>query len=259
MTSWSIKCAAATVPISSSSVVDGKLVLKGGETIDIVSGLCSLGIGHGNLPLATGFIGNQNVSVLRDTGCTGVLVKKDFVSPRQYTGQYAAFQMVDGSMMAAPIARISVDTPYLVGEVNALCLTSMVCDLIIGNVSGAGDPQKVTQEPSVGPEAVKAHVEPQSASVLQDERTLTNQQHTVGSLGNKPYWKSKRKDLKSSARKKSSVLAQRRSDSKQSQVQEWMDRRMKSSTLADEKKSKGQLQVKRDLNDTFDTNVNLGT
>ena len=39
-----------------------------------------------------------------------------------------------------PIARISVDTPYLKGHVEAQCLSDPIYDLIIGNVRDAKRP-----------------------------------------------------------------------------------------------------------------------
>ena len=35
-----------------------------------------------------------------------------------------------------PIARVEIDTSYLSGTVEALCLQSPICDVIIGNVPG---------------------------------------------------------------------------------------------------------------------------
>ena len=40
-------------------------------------------------------------------------------------------------MVRAPVALINIDTPYLSGEVEAMCLRDAIYDLIIGNVPGA--------------------------------------------------------------------------------------------------------------------------
>ena len=81
-----VKYAAVAIPINPMDMKDGKLVLKSGETVDIVSASYSQVICHSNLPTAYGSIGDKRVEVLRDTGCSGVLVKKDFVESNQYTG-----------------------------------------------------------------------------------------------------------------------------------------------------------------------------
>ena len=43
-------------------------------------------------------------------------------------------------MIRAPIAKIGVDIPYYVREVNALCFREPICELIIGNIPGAREP-----------------------------------------------------------------------------------------------------------------------
>ena len=122
--------------------------------------MCAQGNGHINLPIADGYVGNQKARVLRNSGSTGVLVNTDFVSPRQNTGQYAALLMVDRSMVAAPVAKIDVDTPFFTGEVDALCLDSMVRDLIIGKLRGAKCPKEVAEGASELAEDVMAQNEP---------------------------------------------------------------------------------------------------
>ena len=49
--------AAVAVPIDPSNVKDGKLLLRGGDAVDIVSSSCAHGIGHTNLPIADGCFG----------------------------------------------------------------------------------------------------------------------------------------------------------------------------------------------------------
>ena len=100
------------------------------------------------------------MTVLRDTGCTSVLVKRNFVNPDQYTGKYAVLRMVDNSMKAVPTATIHVDTPYYTGDVEAMCMPDVVCDLIIGNVEGAKDPGDLKE---INPEACAAVTRAQAA------------------------------------------------------------------------------------------------
>ena len=87
-----------------------------------------------NLPLEKGTVNGKVVSVLRDTGCTSVIVKKDLVTSKQFTGQKRAYISVDKTVRSVPIAEIYIDTPFYTGTVKALCLEDPVCDLIIGNV-----------------------------------------------------------------------------------------------------------------------------
>ena len=45
--------------------------------------------------------------------------------------------LIDNTARKVPVARITVDTPYLKGQVEAQCLPDAIYDLIIGNVPGA--------------------------------------------------------------------------------------------------------------------------
>ena len=49
--------------------------------------------------------------------------------------------LIDGTVKHFPTAIVGLDTPYLSGRVQALCMDDLVHDVIIGNVPGAKDPQ----------------------------------------------------------------------------------------------------------------------
>ena len=74
---------------------------------------------HPNLPTALGKLNGSEVTCLRDSGCNSVIVKKKFVKPNQYTGTHAFMVRVDNTVISAPLARFSVDTPYFKGKVQA--------------------------------------------------------------------------------------------------------------------------------------------
>ena len=69
------------------------------------------------------------ISVLRDTGCSGVMVKDEFVKSHQYTGRTGSVMMVDKTRRTVPTARINVKTAYYSGVVEALCLPDAIYDL----------------------------------------------------------------------------------------------------------------------------------
>ena len=90
------------------------------------------------MPVVKGrVVGVKTVDVLRDTGCSGIVVKKNLVSEDQFTGDFNVMLLIDNTARKVPIARITVDTPYLKGQVEAQCLPDAIYDLIIGNVPGA--------------------------------------------------------------------------------------------------------------------------
>ena len=84
-----------------------------------------------------GFVGENPVEVLRDTGCSGVIVSKDLVPESAYTGRSQTMVMVDYSSRVVPEVKVSIDTPYYKGEMLALCVEKPLVGLIIGNIPGA--------------------------------------------------------------------------------------------------------------------------
>ena len=57
------------------------------------------------MPILQGNIGDKTVITLRDTGCSGAVVKKEFVKENQYTGKNGYMLLVDNSLRKAPIAK----------------------------------------------------------------------------------------------------------------------------------------------------------
>ena len=113
----------ASVPDLSPYNPRGYLVLDSGERVPFVS---SAGIrkrtNRAEMPIVEGRVGNTKVETLRDTGCSGVIIKQQFVRQDQYTGEYGFIQLADNTVRRVPIARVEIDTPYLSGTVEALCL-----------------------------------------------------------------------------------------------------------------------------------------
>ena len=132
-------------------IKDDKLLLASGKKIPIVSNACLEPLSGDRLkmPVVKGRVGEKTVDVLRDTGCSGIVVKKNLVSEDQFTGDFNVMLLIDKTVRKVPIARITVDKPYLKGQVEAQCLPDAISDPIIGNVPGtrpAGEPDPTWQE-----------------------------------------------------------------------------------------------------------------
>ena len=84
-----------------------------------------------------GWVEETEVHMLRDTGCNGVIVKYALVPPQCFTGCHQQLILMDRSVIDGPVAKVRVDTPVFCGEVYALCIQNPICDLIIGNITGA--------------------------------------------------------------------------------------------------------------------------
>ena len=127
-----------------SSIKDEKLLLACGKKIPLLSSAWvePLSGVRSKMPVVKGRVGEKSVDVLRDTGCSGIVVRKDLVSEDQFTGDFNVMLLIDNTARKVPIAKIDVDTPYLKGQVKAQCLPDAVYDLIVpsnvpGNVPGA--------------------------------------------------------------------------------------------------------------------------
>lgn len=95
------------------------------------------------MPIVKGCVGDKIVNVLRDTGCGGVVIRKNLVKPEQMTGQIQKCVLADGSVVDADVAEVEVESPYYSGTVVAWCFENPSYDLILGNIEGvrrADDP-----------------------------------------------------------------------------------------------------------------------
>ncbi len=92
-----------------------------------------------NIPTVSGFLNGDEVQVMRDTGCDGVVVKESHVKPHQYTGKYGWCRLINGYVMKVPMADVEIDSPYYVGTTRAMVLKTPVYSLILGNIEGVRD------------------------------------------------------------------------------------------------------------------------
>ena len=92
------------------------------------------------LPTAVGTVNGKEVRVLRDTGCTGVIVKRNLVSENQFIGKECGVTLINDSQHKCPVARINIDCPFFRGTTDALCIDDPAHDLVIGNIEGSKFP-----------------------------------------------------------------------------------------------------------------------
>lgn len=130
-----VQVACATTMALQNNKQDGYLLLYDGSRVPLIQGGSAKT--ESRMTLVKGVVNGMEADTLRDTGCTGVLVKKRFVKPDQYNGESGYIELLDRTLLQAPYAKITIQTPYYNGEVTGLCLEDMICDLIIGNIPGA--------------------------------------------------------------------------------------------------------------------------
>ena len=87
-----------------------------------------------NLPIMQGCVGETPVSILRDTGCSGIVAKRDLVRDDQLTGEKRILVMINRSAITVLIARCKTVSYIFSGEVEVSCITNPICDVNVGNV-----------------------------------------------------------------------------------------------------------------------------
>ncbi|KAM7309516.1 uncharacterized protein ISCGN_006523 [Ixodes scapularis] len=162
-----------------SDLSDGFVELKNGDKISVVNAVMKARPEYlvEGMPVLTGKVAGKTVSVLRDTGSSTVIVKRDLVRDDEFTGNERPVYLVDGTVRLLPEARVQVETPYLSGSVTALCMENPLYELIVGNVEGARAPEDplpgpeeehnrlAKDNPGLNPEPKPADPEPTAAAV----------------------------------------------------------------------------------------------
>ena len=109
------------------------------------------------LPVGRGRLESHDVDVLRDSGCSGVVVKKSLVPPEQFTGQYKLCILIDRTVRRFPIAMVNIDSPWFVGKAEALCVESPVFDVVLGEIDDVRPVQDPIPDWKPG-QSVESHV-----------------------------------------------------------------------------------------------------
>ena len=86
------------------------LELKFGEKIKVLNGACMAEI-KDNLPVLSGKVGGNKMEVLRDTGCTGAIIRRELVDEADFIGEMGHIMTVDRTLKRTPMAKVEVDTP----------------------------------------------------------------------------------------------------------------------------------------------------
>ena len=92
------------------------------------------------LPTAIGTVNGKEVRVLRDTGCTGVVVRRSLVSDGQMLNKQSGVTLINNYNQRCPMARINIDCPFFRGSTDALCIDDLAHDLVIVNIEGSKFP-----------------------------------------------------------------------------------------------------------------------
>ena len=91
------------------AMLASELTLECGCKLPVDADACH--VHNERMPVCTGLMGNQSVSVLRDTGCSTVVVKRELVDDEQMTGGTETCILIDGTVKRTPVAEIEIETP----------------------------------------------------------------------------------------------------------------------------------------------------
>ena len=107
------------------------------RTHDIAVGMSVVDVLPPSIPTCRGTVNGIEATVMLDSGCSTVGVRKSLVQEEQFTSEVQSCRLFNGDMVSLPIARVDLDTPYFSGEVEACVIENPVCDVILGRVEGA--------------------------------------------------------------------------------------------------------------------------
>jgi len=131
---------------------------------------------QGMAPICRGRI--NDVDVMRDSGSASCVVRTDLVRETQKTGTTSLCMLIDGTVKRFPTAIVELDTPYLSGRVQALCMDDPVHDVIIGNVPGAKDPQLNCE--SSTPITIVPDIETPNTDRVSEEEAYESENKVIG-------------------------------------------------------------------------------
>jgi len=142
------------------AMLASQLTLKCGCKLPVAADDCQ--VYNVRMPVCIGLMGDQSVSVLRDTGCSTIVVNRELVDDQQMTGGTETCILNDGTVRRAPVAEIEIETPYYAGKVKAVCMDSPLYDVIIGNGPGVSDEDntRLEEQAVVTTAHVKQRVKP---------------------------------------------------------------------------------------------------
>ena len=89
------------------------------------------------LPTAEGYVEGKRVTVLRDTGCTGIVVRQSLIDESKLSSEKVKVTLIDDTVKTHNVANVQIECPFFSGQAQAICMESPLYDLVIGNVDGS--------------------------------------------------------------------------------------------------------------------------
>ena len=93
---------------------------------------------EGYNPYSQGLVNGIQTQVMRDTGASVCICRKEFVRPEQYTGKKIHIKMLDGTILNVPSAIVDLETKFYSGKQECIILDNPITSLILGNMPNMG-------------------------------------------------------------------------------------------------------------------------
>ena len=94
------------------------------------------------MPVGDGWLNGKPVQVMRDTGCSGLVVNKSMVTGDRYTGNHKTCIFLDSSKRTFPTEMVNLNCPWFKGTGEAMVVDGCPYDVILGNLEKASFPHK---------------------------------------------------------------------------------------------------------------------
>ena len=116
-----------------------KVVQRNSKTFQLQEMAALASDQHKGMVVAVGQVSGRQVlvEVLRDSGCSTMVIRKDLCDTDDFTGETRGCVMMDGRLIEVPVVTKTVDTPYYTGIVEGIAMDPPIYDLVIGNIPTA--------------------------------------------------------------------------------------------------------------------------
>ncbi|MEW8548415.1 MAG: hypothetical protein AB2693_33340, partial [Candidatus Thiodiazotropha sp.] len=166
---------------------DSTVKLECGHELPIMTAACKntgTPFKVGNMPVCNGYVNDARVTVLRDTGCSSAVVRRDLVTHNKLTGEKKLVVLLDGTVRKFPVARVSISSPFFVGEYEALCAENPVFDLILGNIPNVREPNNpdLNWQENVNPEEIANAVQTRAQKSKEGKHTPLQVPSEIGRI-----------------------------------------------------------------------------
>ncbi|GFN79124.1 hypothetical protein PoB_000563000 [Plakobranchus ocellatus] len=136
------KCTSCIIEVTDkfvSEIKDRIAQQASGKAVPVVTNCAAMGDlkkTDFRIPILRGRTDDREITFMWDIGCEGVVVCKGLVVVSQLTVESCLLIWIDKTALLAEKAMVNLRTPYLCGQLKALCISGAICRVMVGSVKG---------------------------------------------------------------------------------------------------------------------------